>query len=204
MRQDSALFSNIHRLIRTRPEDLGTNISNPASIYVQTMQQLATIYQHLPERYHLNDTTIPMLEKQRMLGGVFFFHYLMHAVISDMTRPSLPGFNFPLAGAFHSTSVEFRSHCQEQCRFHARQTSNLIRKGMALGRVAFDDPYSADAALEAMKIQIIYAAAVNQDPAVIQETGENLRTTLAFFDWYNRGNQEPSQYVSAHHDFVAV
>ena len=66
---------------------------------------------------------------------------------------------------------------------------------MALGRVPFDDPYSADAALEAMKIQVIYAAAVNQDRNIIHETGENLRTALAFFDWYNRGNPHPSQYV---------
>lgn len=161
------------------------------------MQQLMVILQHLPDRYQLNDTSIPALREQHMLGGVFLLHYLMHAVLSDMTRPSLPGFNFPLARVFHSTSADFRSQCQERCRFHARQTTDLIRRGMLYGREAFHDQYAADAALESIKIQIIYAAAVNQDHGVIRETGENVRVTLAFFELFNRGNIGPSPYVCA-------
>lgn len=76
-------------------------------------------------------------------------------------------------------------------------TSCLIRQGVAHGRVPFDDIFAADAALEAAKIQIIYAAAVNQTTRVIQETGENVSITLQFLKILNRGKVTPSQYVSA-------
>lgn len=194
---DTLVDPNFASLIRTNPEVLEEDISDAKSPYTKTIQQMMVILQHLPDRYHLTDTSIPTLQQQHMLGGVFLLHYLMHAVISDITRPALPGFNFPLSTAFHSISADFRSQCQERCRFHARQTTDLIRRGMMYGREAFDDQYAADAALESIKIQIIYAAAVNQDPRVVRETGESLQVTLGFFELFNRGNVTPSPYVCA-------
>lgn len=185
------------RLIRTQPQELITPIWDPTSEFLQTIQTLDTIYQHLPERYHLTEANVPLLQEQRILGGVFFLHFLLQAIVSDLTRPSLPGFNFPLAGAFEAATPEFRTQCQGRCRYHAMQTTALIRQGLSYGRTAFDDIYSADAALEAAKIQVIYAATVNQSLDVIQETRENIGLLMYFFDLFNRGKKGPSQYVSA-------
>lgn len=187
------------RLIRTPPQELVTPIWDPNSEFLQTIQTLDTIYHNLPERYHLTETNIPFLQEQRILGGVFFLHFLLQAIVSDLTRPSLPGFSFPLAGAFETATPEFRSQCQGRCRYHAVQTTALIRQGLNYGRMPFDDIYSADAALEAAKIQIIYAATVNQNADVIHETRENIGLLLYFFDLFNRGKKGPSQYVSPHY-----
>lgn len=153
------------------------------------------MFQNLPEKYHLTDLNINALREQRLLGGVFFLHFLMHSVASDLTRVSLPGFSFPLAVAFQSVTPDFRSQCQECCRFHAKQITELIRKGLTHGMMAFDDVFTADAALESAKIQIIYAATVNQAPEVIHGTRENLSVMFRFFDLFNRGKGGPSQYV---------
>lgn len=189
--------ADYYSLIRTQPHDLTTSIWDPASPFSQTIEKLDVIYQNLPERYRLTDANIPALQEQRILGGVLFFHFLMHAVVSDMTRPSLPGFNFPLAGAFWTAPPDFRSQCQERCRLHAVHNTDLVRKGLSCGRSVFDDVFPVDAALEAAKIQIIYAAAVNQGPEIIQQTRENVTTTLEFFSLSNRGKDGPGQYVRA-------
>ena len=185
------------RLIRTRPQELITPIWDPSSEFLQTIQTLDSIYHNLPERYHLTESNIPILQEQQILGGVFLLHYLLHAIVSDLTRPSLPGFNFPLAGAFEAATPDFRTYCQNRCRHHAVQTTGLIRQGLSYGRTPFDDIYSADAALEAAKIQIIYAATVNQSPDIIQETRENISLLMYFFNLFNRGKRGSSQYVSA-------
>jgi hypothetical protein len=184
------------RLIRTHVQDLDTPIWDPASPFLQNIQSLDQICHNLPRRYQLDDANIPILMEQRILGGVFLLHFLMHAVASDLTRISLPGFNFPLAPIFNSATSEFRSQCQERCRHHARQTTDLVRQGMSIGRGAFDDIYTADAALEAAKIQIIYAATVDQSPDVIQETRDNLTHVLHFYELFHKGKGGTSQYVS--------
>ncbi|KAI6783981.1 uncharacterized protein J7T54_001857 [Emericellopsis cladophorae] len=183
------------RLIRTHAQDLDTPIWDPASPFLQNIQRLDEIYQNLPPRYQLTDAIIPILRERRILGGVFLLHFMLHAVASDLTRISLPGFNFPLAPIFNSATSHFRSHCQERCRHHARQTTNLVRQGLSIGRGAFDDIYAADAALEAAKIQIIYAATVNQSPEVIQETRDNLTNVLYFYDLFHKGKSGTSQYI---------
>lgn len=130
------------------------------------------------------------------LGGVFFLHFLIHAVVFDLTRISLPGFNFPLAAAFESASPEFLSQCRQRCRFHAMQVTDLVRSGLAHGRIPFDDIFTADAALEAAKIQIIYAATADHSPEVLQTTRDNVEMTLRFFQTFHFGQSGPSQYVS--------
>jgi hypothetical protein len=182
-------------LIRTRPEDLPTSIWDPASAFTLILERLDAIYQNLPEKYHLTDENILDVKKKNILGGVFFLHFLIHAVAFDLTRISLPGFFFPLASAFQSAEPWFLSYCRDRCRFHAVQATNLIRRGLSHGRVPFDDIFAADAALEAAKIQIIYTATVNQSLDVIEETRGNVDMTLRFFQQFNFGQAGPSQYV---------
>lgn len=132
---------------------------------------------------------------KNVLGGVFFLHFLIHAVAFDLTRISLPGFNFPLAASFQSATPEFVSQCQERCRFHAVQATDLVRKGLVYGRVPFDDIFTVDAAFEAAKIQIIYTATVNQSLETIQQTRNHVDLILQLFQQVNRGQSGPNQYV---------
>lgn len=165
------------------------------SEYMQIIEQLKTIYNNLPEKYYLSELNIYILKDKGMLGAVFAFHLMAHAVLFDLTRISLAGFNFPLAPAFKNAPPEFRSYCQDLCRFHAGQVSEFIRKGMAHGRAPFDDIFCADAALESAKIQIIYAATVNRTAQTVQVTRENININLAFLLTVNRGKDAPRQFV---------
>ncbi len=185
------------RLIRTQPCDLPVSIWDPSSSYLQTIQKVDAIYQNLPDMYRLNDVNIPQLQENRQLGGVLLLYFLMYSIVSDITRPSLPGYSFPLATAFQEAPQTFRSQCQERCRFEAVRITGLIRTGLTYGRVLFDDIFPRDAALEAAKIQIVYSAAINQSPEIMQETRENINTTLYFFTLWHHGKHGHSEYVRA-------
>jgi hypothetical protein len=156
---------------------------------------LDTIYQCLNVKLHLSDANIPMLKADGRLGGVFFLHFLLHAVVFDLTRVSLPGFTFPLASAFQHAPPDFRSDIQTRCWHHALLASELVRKGLHFGREAFDDIFTTDAALEAAKIQIIYASTVSLAPDVIMKTRDCLSSTLHFFATVDRGKSGQNQYV---------
>jgi hypothetical protein len=78
--------------------------------------------------------------------------------MSDLTRVSLPGFNFPLATAFEQVSDEFRQKCRQLCRHHADEVSRLIEIGLQHGIRPFDDIFCFTAAYEVTKIQIIDSA----------------------------------------------
>lgn len=188
-----AFLADLCSLIRT--PDIHGDIWDPSSPFLQIIQRLDAIYQNIPERYHLNDLNMYILKDNHLLGATFFFYLLVHAVVFDLTRISLAGFNFPLAAAFQRAPPEFRLQCQDRCRFHAEQVSDLIRRGMLHGRAAFDDMFCADAALESAKIQIIYAATVNRATEVVGTTRENLKTHFEFLEMFNRGKDAPSPFV---------
>ncbi|KAM0431756.1 hypothetical protein ACHAPT_005006 [Fusarium lateritium] len=120
---------------------------------------------------------------------------MYNAAIFDLTRISLAGFSFPLAGAFQHAPPEFRSQCQERCRFHAAAVSDIIRQGLTHGRVAFDDSFCADAALESSKVQIIHSATVANDDQSVEKTRQNLRTTLELFGLLHANQDGQSTYV---------
>lgn len=77
------------------------------------------------------------------------------------------------------------------------QVTDLVKSGLAHGRIPFDDIFTADAALEAAKIQIIYAATADHSPEVLQATRDNIEITLRFFQTVHLGQSGRSQYASS-------
>lgn len=100
------------------------------------------------------------------LGAVCGLHFLYHSAVTDLTRITLPGYDFPLAAAFRSAPSVFVRQCQERCRYHADMVVNLVRLGLRIGTQAFDDPHCAMAAFESTKIQIVHTvtATPNRPP----------------------------------------
>ncbi|KAI0019705.1 fungal-specific transcription factor domain-containing protein [Xylariomycetidae sp. FL0641] len=192
------LRSQILSLIRKAPEP------NPeswdSSNFINLLQQLELFYQSLPERYQLTDLNMYILDDQHLLGAVFDLHFMYHSAVSDLTRISLPGFNFPLAAAFRNISPEFRSQCQERCRFHAKEVSQLVRRGFEYGRgsdqrrVVFDGAFCADASFESAKIQIVYTATISNNLQSIEVTRHNLRTNLRLLETLHAGKEGESRY----------
>jgi hypothetical protein len=135
---------------------------------------------------------------QHTLGAVFFLHLAYHAALCDLTRVALPGFAFPLAGAFHHAPVGFLSQCQRRAQFHAAKISVLIRQGQRHGRMAFDDPFVADATFESTKIQIVFAAVVSNDADFIQQTARNIRTNIELLHTLSQEEVGPNPYVRHH------
>lgn len=186
------MFSS--RLIRV-PGD-AMRIWEPLSDFVRIIDQLNALYTNLPEKYYLTDANLFVLKEKGMLGGVFALHLFIHAVIFDLTRISLAGFSFPLASAFKNAPLHFRAHCQNLCRYHATQASHIIRTGMTFSPNAFDDLFCPDAIIESTKVQIIYAATVDQSPQTLQETRDNIITNFSFLlAIHNRGKDAPIQFV---------
>ncbi|KAH7329468.1 hypothetical protein B0I35DRAFT_474073 [Stachybotrys elegans] len=187
------LRARVLKLIRTTPP--AVRLWSKESEFVQIIDRLDVIRQNLAPEYCVADIDKDDSQKIHSLGGLLFFHFLIHAVVFDLTRISLPGYNFPLAAAFHHAPQQFVRQCQDRCRFHAVHISNLIRKGLEFGRAVFADVFCADAALESAKIQIIYAATVNHTPHIYTATQENINLHLTFFKVFNRGRNGPSQWA---------
>jgi hypothetical protein len=160
------------------------------------LQQLEAFYDNLPKQYALDDLNIYLLKDQHMLGAVFFLHLLYQAAICDLCRTSLPGFDFPLAAAFRDAPASFITQCQQRCYFHAESISQIIRKGLRHGRIAFGDPFVADATFESTKIQIVYAATLRHDPDAIKLTTINLQTNIKLLDTLSSNESGGSYHVS--------
>ncbi|KAL6867027.1 hypothetical protein J3F83DRAFT_103124 [Trichoderma novae-zelandiae] len=179
-----------------RVADPNMRVWEPSSEFVKIIDQLMALYNSLPERYYLTDANLYVLQEKGMLGSVFALHLFIHAVVFDLTRISLAGFNFPLAPAFKHAPSEFRAHCQSLCRFHASRVSDIIRTGSSFSPNAFDDLFCPDATVESTKVQIIYAATVDQSPQTLQVTRDNIITNLNFLlGIHNRGKEAPTQFI---------
>lgn len=161
------------------------------------IRQLETFYEHIPDIFRLTPLNSYIHKEQHIGGAVFFLHMIYHAAVFDLTRISLAGFNFPLAGAFAGAPPDFRADCQKRCRFHASEVSNVIRQGFRHGAAAFDQPFCADVALESAKIQIIYTSTVANDAESVELTKTNLRTNLQLLKVLHAGRDGLSPYVSA-------
>ncbi|KAH6606903.1 hypothetical protein Trco_006056 [Trichoderma cornu-damae] len=188
------LRTSVMQLIRVA--DPGMRIWEPSSQFVRIIDQLGALYSNLPQKYYLTDANLFVLKEQGLIGSVFALHLFIHAVIFDLTRISLAGFSFPLAPAFKSAPVEFRTHCQHLCRYHASQVSEIIRTGISFSPNAFDDLFCPDATVESTKVQIVYAATVDQSPETMQRTRDNIITNLNFLlGIHGRGKDAPTQFV---------
>ncbi|PTB75659.1 hypothetical protein M440DRAFT_1439356 [Trichoderma longibrachiatum ATCC 18648] len=188
------LRTKVMQLIRVA--DPNMPIWESSSEFVRIIDQLMALYNNLPERYYLTDANLYVLQGKGMLGAVFALHLFIHAVIFDLSRISLAGFSFPLAPAFKHAPPEFRAHCQSLCRFHASRVSDILRTGMSFSPNAFDDLFCPDATIESTKVQIIYAATVDQSPQILQVTRDNIITNLNFLlGIHDRGEEAPTQFI---------
>lgn len=187
----------IGRIIRTLPPT-DTNIWDSSSPFMLLIRELDTFYESLPDRLQITELNTYIHKDQHTIGALFYLHLMYNAAIFDLTRISLAGFSFPLAAAFQNAPPEFRSQCQERCRFHAAAVSDIVRQGLTHGRVAFDDNFCADAALESSKVQIIHSTTVANDDQSTEKTRQNLRTTLQLFDLVHANQDGQSTYVSLH------
>ncbi|KAL7792436.1 hypothetical protein V8C37DRAFT_380295 [Trichoderma ceciliae] len=188
------LRTKVMQLIRVA--NPGMRIWEPSSQFVRIIDQLSVLYHNLPEKYYLTDANLYVFREKGTLGAVFALHLFIHAVIFDLTRISLAGFNFPLAPAFKNAPIEFRTHCQNLCQYHASQVSDIIRTGMCFSPGAFDDLFCPDATVESTKVQIIYAATVDQSPQMLQITRDNIINNFNFLlGIHGRGKEAPVQFI---------
>lgn len=167
-----------------------------SSPFMKLLDLLDAFKRNLPERFRLDDLNSYALQDQHILNGVTSLHTLYHAAIFDLTRISLAGFNFSLSLAFRDAHLSFRSQCQERCRFHANEVSNIIQTLRPHGREPFDDPFCADAALESAKVQIVYSATVGcHETQIMETTKRNLRINLDFLQHMRAGKSSESLHV---------
>ncbi|TQV94492.1 Fungal transcriptional regulatory protein [Cordyceps javanica] len=178
------LRSKVMHLIRTPEKD--SKVWDNDSKFLQIIHRLETILAKLPEKYHMTDMNMYILREANILGAVFVLHLLMHAVIFDLTRTSLAGFNFPLSNDFKVAPDAFKTKCQDLCRHHAIEVSQLFRRALYMGRSAFDDLFCVDAAFESSKVQLVYAATVNHSPFIVQQTKSNLGTNIECLQTFSR------------------
>ncbi|KAK6367405.1 hypothetical protein LTS17_010331 [Exophiala oligosperma] len=149
------LRTQVLRLIR---QSLSAgDVENPGSPFRELLDNLESWYANMPSRLRVSDINIYIHKELNTLGAVFSLHFLYHAAITDLTRVSLPGFNFPLARTFEHVSDEFRQDCRQRCRHHADEISRLIEIGLRHGVRPFDDTFCFTAAYEVTKVQIIHS-----------------------------------------------
>ncbi|KAI1265393.1 hypothetical protein F5Y18DRAFT_386404 [Xylariaceae sp. FL1019] len=198
------LRNDVLRLIRKTPE-AGIDIWHPESEFLVLVEKLDSFHQNIPDAYRLSDLNMYVLRDQYLLGAVFQLHLLFNSVTFDLLKISLAGFTFPLAVAFRNAPPEFRSQCQNRCRFHANEVSNLLRRGLTKSeasnefqdRVAFDDPFCRAIAFESAKIQVVYTATVANEPSSIQLTRRNLQMAFSLFDLLQDCEEGENKYAHA-------
>ncbi|OAL42991.1 hypothetical protein IQ07DRAFT_650613 [Pyrenochaeta sp. DS3sAY3a] len=141
-----------------RDARLTQNIRDPSSPFMSILHSLEVFFANLPPKCHFTELNMYMHKDQHTLGALISLHYFYHAAMCDLTRISLPGFNFPLAASFRSTPDSFTAQCQQRCLFHAKEISKIIFASQVHGRLAFDDTFAADVTFESTKIHIVCAA----------------------------------------------
>jgi hypothetical protein len=157
------------------------DIHLPHSSFLGLINRLDSWHQSVPDYFRVTPANSYFQTENRILGSVFFLSFLFNATMFDLTRISLPGFNFPLAAAFRRAPLDFKEHCQARCRYHANQISELIRQGLVSGKDAFRDPFCTHAAFESLKILIVHSTtSMSQGHVERDQTVENIRTNLNF------------------------
>jgi hypothetical protein len=191
------LIAKYNRLIRNINQLVP--IWNPQSSFLQLIHQLDLWYNNIPEELKLTDLNIYIQKELNILGSVFMLHFFYHTVVCDLTRTSLPGYDFPLASAFRTAPMAFRRQCQERCRFHSDEIARLVQNGLIQGKRAFDDLHSLMAAFEAAKIQIVHTStATSNSPEDRIKAAENIRLSMIALDMMHLRRDKPNPYVRYH------
>ncbi|KAF4470504.1 Alkaline phosphatase [Fusarium albosuccineum] len=118
-------------------------------------------------------------DEQHTLGTYFFLHLAYHACVFDLTRVTLPGYNFPLAAAFFQVSDEFTVKYRHEAWYHACCASRLLANALECGTGALDDHFTSTAAFESTKIQVIYLTTMANNASRLYSEGvANINTNL--------------------------
>lgn len=167
-----SLTNSSHRSL-IRQTSSAEAVCAPDSAFLHLIEELDSWYRNLPAYLTLTPLQIYVLKDMNLLSLAVYLQLAYHIAITDLTRVSLPGFTFPLAAAFRHVPRDFLRQCQQRCRYHADEVSNLIEMVQGHGPEAFDDPFCHIAAFEAAKIQIIHAAIVQpSDSSSARQTAE--------------------------------
>ncbi len=160
-----------------RATHFAVEIWSAQSPYLQLLQTIETWYDALPEELRLTDLNIYVHKERNTLAAVFMMHFAYHSAVADLTRVSLPGFDFPLSSFFKAAPPSFGKQCQERCRHHADEISKLVELGLLTGGRALDEPFCITSAFEATKIQVVHTTTLTPNgPAERQRAREQIRT----------------------------
>lgn len=172
-------------------------IWQPGSLFLHLLEQLESWYTALPEQFLLAELNMYVQKELHTLGALFGMHFAYHSVVTDLTRISLPGYDFPLAAAFRSAPNIFRRQCQERCRYHADEVARLVRFGFQIGFEAFDDTHCGAAVFESTKIQIVHSATATPNGSQQRQVAEeNIRTNIQLLMALHVPRAGPNPFVS--------
>lgn len=144
----------------------------------------------------MNDINIQAHRDQRSLGALLSLHLIYHSCVSDLTRITLAGYNFPLALACSRAPVDWLLRMQERCLAHAGRVSRLLANGLALGTGALDDSIVPAVAFESTKIQVVYAATLARGRAETTSTiARNVQFNLEAINMLHGGLSRTSKHV---------
>jgi hypothetical protein len=160
------------------------------------LQKLEAFYAKLPVKYFLTELNMYTHKDQHILSAVISLHLFFHAALCDLTRISLPGFNFPLAVGFQRAPMDFTVQCQERCLFHAREISIIVARARPHAPLAFDDGFVADAVTESTKIHIVCAATNLGNIASGPDAATTIYNNLDILKMLSLGKPRPSPFVS--------
>ncbi|KAH8901653.1 hypothetical protein GQ53DRAFT_708009 [Thozetella sp. PMI_491] len=146
-----------------RVSELKIPLWDGKSPFLELLHKFESWYEALPEQLQLNDLNIYAQIEQNTISAIYVLHFAYHSAVADLTRVSLPGFDFPLAALFRDAPPAFQQQCQERCRHHADEVSRLVELGLAEGGRALDDPHCLSSAFEAAKIQAVHTATLTRN-----------------------------------------
>lgn len=145
----------------------------------------------------MDEINIHAHRDQETLGALFALHLLYHACVSDLTRITLAGYNFPLASACAHAPADWMLRMQERCLAHAGRVSDLLESGCESGGGALDDSSIPMLAFESTKIQVVYAATLARGRAETTDiVAQNVQQNLKTLNMLHRGQSRLSIHVS--------
>lgn len=135
---------------------------DPASRFMGLLLQLHEWHAHLPEHLVLSDMNVYIHKEQKNLAAFLSMFVLYHVSVSDLTRITLAGYNFPLAAAFAHAPLDFLERQQAECLRSAEALTSVFEIGFSHDIESAADMISAAAAFESTKVQVIHLTTIGK------------------------------------------
>lgn len=190
------MYANfLNRLIRNSNSPVA--IWHPQSSFLQIIEHLQQWHSNIRDELRITGLSIYIGREANTLGSLFMLHFLYHSLVCDLTRTSLPGYEFPLASAFRNAPTVFRQQCQDRCRFHADQIAQLVQMGLTEGKRALDDPHCIMAAFESIKIQIVHTCTATRNGQEERiKASKNITENMKLLHEKHLQRDKPNPYVN--------